>query len=233
MHIGKQGLDAQIGPVVFFVCGVEFVKLVVFLDVRLDDSRAGDVFLHDAVDAVKLFLNDGEKRRRFFHKEDHEQNDDRERAGDYEREGRSLHIEHEDTAEEHRPGSDETADGHHDRRLDLTDVVAESRDERARRKFVGLLEGKPHYFFEKLFAEIVAEVLRGEVGENAGKNAAARAEKNEEYHLDPGRNDDVDVFAENAVVDYSRHKVRLQKIHPDLAEHEDRRKKAPFAVFFE
>ena len=176
------------------VGAVKTTALVILAHISLDDTRAGNILLHDRVHAVELGLHDAEHRNGFFKYHDHRNNEQRQRPDKHKSE---IHIEkqkHDRTADEkHRGAHEHAQDGFH-KLNEPRDIVGHTCYERAGGEFIGLLDRQRHYMAVCVTAQIVAESLRrarrgvsahcSEKSPNKGYSEHEQTKGN--YHLHPG-----------------------------------------------
>ncbi|OPZ11080.1 MAG: hypothetical protein BWZ10_02247 [candidate division BRC1 bacterium ADurb.BinA364] len=117
--------------------------------------------------------------------------------------------------------------------LNLRHVVGQTRDQAAGFQFVEIGEGEGLRLAEKGFAQIGAEGLHGDRGENAVSDAADRADRGETDHQQPGVQHKGQIQIRDSLIDDALHKARLQHIHRDFDSHQQRGQRDPMPIWLE
>ncbi len=114
--------------------------------------------------------------------------------------------------------------------LHLRDVVGQACDESAGVEHVEIGEGEGLDLGIEGVAHIGAHPLRSERGEDRAADAADHADHGHSDHDGAGAQHEVQIAGGDAVVDDALHQPRLQKVHRDFEDHEQRSEKSPTPV---
>lgn len=205
----------------------ETLVLSRFLPVPLDDARALDILLHDAVERIDLLLHEQEERIALVD-DDHDLDED-DRHG---QRGDQAEVDVE-RQQRRRAGNQEGQAAHDaaqrrtDHRLDLRRVARDARDQRARAERVNLLHRKLQDAPEAVLADVIAEILRAEIDADAAHDTADAADRDNQGHPKARLHHEREVRhtavmqAQHTLIDDGLHQARLIEVDEDLADHED------------
>ena len=170
----------------------EFLLLIIFADIALDNAHGLDVFLNRVVERVVFAEYPAEDRH--GRADNQRQTDTQQRNGDQKDHGQTAahHKAHHKREDQHQRAADCDADDHHEGHLHVDDVGGHTGDQAGYREFVDVLKR----IVLNVVEHILAQVAR-KTGGCGGAGVAGRDAENQRQH----RHDDQD----DAVVDDDTH----------------------------
>ncbi len=199
----------------------------------LDHAHAGQAFLHHRVERVEPRLHLAEEREGASDNEDQADNDERDEHDEKPRQLRRGDDGHDQTAGHHHGRAHHDAQEHENDILHLGDVVGEARDQLAGLQFVDVGEGEHLHASIERAAQVCAETLGGEDGEEGAADAADDARKGRADHPEAGLKDDSQVRVGDAHVDDALEQARLHEVHRHFQHHEQGGEGRPYPVGLE
>ena len=183
IHERKNGQHLQLGSDQLVVCFAEPDFFVNFTHAGFNHADAGNILLHDCIDPVEVCLQFF-KQRVCLAETDHDAAHNERKRAQYNQPEPRIQPEHEKHTPEGEHGcADHAADELGHEILHLCDVVRYTGHKGACPEGIHLREGERHDVPEAVLADLVADVLSGQMNEHVVHGTAQSAENDQYNHL--------------------------------------------------